>query len=84
MGTDEKIFLQAEENLQRLILLGGSTALALELQAALEEARHLGGVTNRLCVASANALLWWANGVIDAALEGRATSPLRPRQRHLN
>ena len=83
MGADERIFQQAEENLQRLIQGGGSVSLALELQAALEEARRLGGATYRLINASGAALLWWANGIIDAATEGRAAAP-KPCQKHFN
>lgn len=80
MGAEERIFQQAEENLQRLLQGGGSIALALELQAALEEARRLGGATYRLINASGAALLWWANGIIDAATEGRA--PIAPKNHH--
>lgn len=84
MGAEERIFQQAEENLQRLLQGGGSISLALELQAALEEAKRLGGATYRLINASGAALLWWANGIIDAASEGRAPAPFQPHQRHLN
>lgn len=84
MGSKEKIFQQAEENLQRLLQGGGNISLALELQAALEEAKCLGGVTYRLINADSAALLWWANGIIGATSEGCAPALFQPHQRYLN
>lgn len=83
MGADDKIYQLAEESLQRLLQGGGSIALALEIQAALEEAKRLGSATYRLVNASCAAQIWWAKGIMDAATEGRAPSS-NLQKRYLN